>query len=67
MLKLVVYAPPRKRGSWDLNGEVGWRAGPPLNQHRCVKCCMSRAKTVVDSDTLNFSTLHALPYVKEYM
>jgi len=34
--KVVAHVSLAKRGTWDLNGEVGWYVGQSLQHYRCV-------------------------------
>ena len=52
--KIVAHISPDNRGSWELNGEVGWYIGPSLNHYRCVKCYFPRTRSTRDCDTVDF-------------
>ena len=51
---MVAHINPKKRGSYELNGEVGWYISPSLHHHRCVKCYFTRTKRERDCDTVEF-------------
>jgi len=36
--KVVAHTHPDKRGSWELNGKVGWYVGLAMNHYRCIEC-----------------------------
>ena len=52
--KVVVHFHPDKRGSWELNGEVGWCVGPSLNRYRCLECYFPRERETRHCDTIEF-------------
>ena len=52
--KVVAHIKPDNRGTWELNGEVGWYVEPTLQHCCCVKCYFSMTKTVRDCDTVTF-------------
>jgi len=45
-IKVVAYIHPSKRGSWDLNDEVGWYVGPALKHYRCIECYFPKSRDV---------------------
>ena len=59
--KVVAHISPDKRGTWELNGEMGWYVGPSLQHYRCVKCYFPRTREVRDCDTVEFF-LHEIPF-----
>jgi len=59
--KVLAYISPEKRGTWDLNGEVGWYVGPSLHHYRCVQCYFPRTRMIRDCDTVEFFP-HAVPF-----
>ena len=40
--KVIAHTNSQKRGSWELNSEIGWYVGPSLNHYRCVKVYFPR-------------------------
>ena len=52
--KIVTHIKPGNRGSWELNGEVGWYVGPSMQHYRCVQCYFPRTKQIRDCDTVTF-------------
>ena len=52
--KIVTHVKSNNRGTWELNGEVGWYVGPSMQHYRCVKCYFPRTKEVRDCDTVTF-------------
>ena len=63
--KIVAHIKPNNRGTWELNGEVGWYVGPSMQHYRCVRCYFPRTKTVRDCDTVTFfPTTIPFPQVK---
>ena len=63
--KIVTHIKPNNRGTWELNGEVGWYVGPSMRHYRCVKCYFPRTKTDRDCDTVTFfPTSVPFPQVK---
>ena len=52
--KIVAHISPEKRGSWELNGEVGWYVGPSMDHYRCVQCYFPRTKATRHCDTVEF-------------
>lgn len=49
--KVIIHAHPDKRGSWELNGQPGWYAGPSPNHYRCAQCFTPRTRLIVHSDS----------------
>ena len=37
-IKIIAHISPEKRGTWELNREIGWYVRPLSNHYRCVKC-----------------------------
>ena len=68
--KVVAHIHPDKRGSWELNGEVGWYVGPSLNHYRCLQCYLPRTREVRHCDTVEFIP-HQIPFpsvtLKEFL
>ena len=63
--KIVAHMKPDQRGTWELNGDVGWYVGPSMNHYRCVKCYFPRTRSVRDCDTVTFfPTVVPFPEVK---
>ena len=52
--KIVTHRKPNNRGTWELNGEVGWYVGPAMHHYRCVNCYFPRTKTERNCDTVTF-------------
>ena len=52
--KIVTHIKSGKRGTWELNGEVGWYVGPSMQHYRCVECYFPRTKQVRTCDTVTF-------------
>ena len=61
----MTHIKPNNRGTWELNGEVGWYVGPSMRHYRCVKCYFPRTKTDRDCDKVTFfPTSVPFPQVK---
>ena len=52
--KIVTHIKPGNRGSWELNGEVGWYVGPSMHHYLCVKFYFPRTEQIRDCDTVTF-------------
>ena len=61
--KVVAHISPDKRGTWELNGKIGWYVGPSLQHYRCVKCYFPRTREVRDCDTAEFFP-HEIPFLR---
>ena len=61
--KVIVHLDPKTRGTWELNGDVGWYVGPALDHYRCVTCYFPRTKTTRICDTVTFLP-HDIPIPK---
>ena len=61
--KVAAHAHPEKRGSWELNGEAGWHAGPSMQHCRCVQCYFPRTREMRNCDTVEFFP-HDMPFPK---
>ena len=61
--KVVGFVSPEKRGSWELNSEVGWYVGPSMHHYRCVQSYFPRTREVRDCDTVGFFP-HSIPFPK---
>ena len=68
--KVVAHVHPSKRGSWDLNAEVGWYVGPSMKHYRCVDCYFPRSRMSRHCDTVEFIP-HDIPFpsvkLKDYL
>ena len=53
--KLVAHIDPTNRGTWELNGEVGWYVGPAMDHYRCITAYFLRTRTTRICDTVTFS------------
>ena len=63
--KIVSHKKPNDRGTWELNGEVGWYVGPSMHHYRCVKCYFPRTRATRDCDTVTFfPTTIPFPQIK---
>ena len=61
--KVVANIDPQIRGSWELNGEVGWYVGPAMDHYRCVLCYFARTRTTRVCDTIKFFP-HKIPFLE---
>ena len=61
--KVVAHIDTTKRGTWELNGEVGWYIGPALDHYRCVTCYFPRTRTTRVCETVTFIP-HDIPFPK---
>ena len=61
--KVVVQLDPKIRGTWELNGDVGWYVGPALDHYRCVTCYFPRTRTTRVCETVTFFP-HKVPFPK---
>ena len=61
--KVISHIDTTQKGTWDLNGEVGWYVGPVLNHYRCVECYFPRTKTTRICDNIFFLP-HSIPFPK---
>ena len=52
--KVVAHTSPDNRGSWELNGEVGWYVGPELEHYRCVEIYFPKTRKTRACDTVDF-------------
>ena len=52
--KVLIHTHQCKRGSWELNSELAWNAGPSPTQYRCVQCYIPRTSSTVHSDSVEF-------------
>ena len=52
--KIVAYIDPSDRGTWELNGEVGWYVGPAMDHYRCITAYFPRTRTTRICDTVTF-------------
>ena len=59
--KIVAHVKPMVRGTWDLNGEMGWYVGPSLNHYRNVNCYFPGKRTTRHVDTVEFFP-HRIPF-----
>ena len=59
--RVIAYLDPTQRGTWDLNGEVGWYVGPAMNHYRCVEIYFTRTRTTRVCDTVRFFP-HEIPF-----
>ena len=61
--KVIAHINPKTRGTWELNGEVGWYIGPALDHYRCVTCYFLRTHTTCVCKTVTFFP-HDVPFPK---
>ena len=61
--KVIVHLNPKMRGTWELNGDVGWYVGPALDHYWCVTCYFLRTKTTRICNTVTFIP-HKIPIPK---
>ena len=59
--KIVAHIAPTTRGTWDLNGEVGWYVGPATNHYRCVTCYFPKTRATRVCETVTFFP-HEIPF-----
>ena len=59
--KVVAYINPEIRGTYELNGEVGWYTSPSLHHYRCVKVYFTRTRKERDCDIVEFFP-HDIPF-----
>ena len=52
--KIVAHIDPTDRGTWELNGEVGWYVGPAMDHYRCITAYFPRTRTTRVCDTVTF-------------
>ena len=52
--KVIAHSSPDKRGSWELNGEVGWYVGPAMDHYRCVDIYFPTTRMTRACDTVDF-------------
>ena len=57
-VKVVAHTSPDKRGSWDLNGELGWYVGPAQEHYRCVTIYFPKKHMMRACDTVEFYPHH---------
>lgn len=53
-MKVVAHDKPKKRQTWDFNGEEGFYVGPALENYRCVKVYFPCTRSVRIVDTITF-------------
>ena len=61
--KVVVHIDSKVRGTWELNGDIGWYVGPAMDHYRCVTCYFSRTRTTRICETVTFFP-HNVPFPK---
>ena len=59
--KVVAHMLPSTRGTWELNGEVGWYVGPALKHYRCVTCYFPKTRSTRVCETVTFFP-HKIPF-----
>lgn len=59
--KVVAHDPPNTRGTWDLNGTVGWYVGPAMEHYRCVDIYFPKTKSVRHCQSVDFFP-HAIDF-----
>ena len=59
--KVVVHLDPKIRGTWELNGDVGWYVGPAMDHYRCVTCYFPKTRTTRVCETVTFFP-HEIPF-----
>ena len=59
--RVVAHVHPTQRGTWELNGEIGWYVGPALNHYRCVTCYFPRTRATRVCETVTFLP-HDIPF-----
>ena len=59
--KVMAHIHPDKRGSWELNGEVGWYVGPALNHYYCLEVYFLRTCETRYCDMVEFIP-HSIPF-----
>ena len=52
--KVVAHIHPSKKGSWELNGQVGWYVGPALQHYCYVDCYFPKTREIRYCDTVEF-------------
>jgi len=68
--KVVAHVHPSKRGSWELNGQVGWYFRPALQYYCCVDYYFSKTREIWHCDTVEFilySILFPQVKLKDYL
>ena len=52
--KVVAHVHPDKRGSWELNREVGWYIELSLNHYYCIQIYFPRTRETRHCDMVEF-------------
>ena len=59
--KVIAHIPPSTRGTWELNGEMGYYVGPAMNHYRCVTCYFPKTRSTRVCEMVTFFP-HDIPF-----